>query len=171
MFLKELVKGNKQTGKLIELKRISASYVRYGNRFHCLISYPQNLMSDTSLLFSAGWYCRSRGSLCHRYINQSWIEAQIRPCPLVDCPDTQKHTRFSPLSFISPQAGKLGVGCCGSHQAQGPVGLKIALPAAGMTQTAFFSHTAGPSRVGLSVAEHRDLPGCFILSDRVLHQV
>ena len=50
------------------------------------------------------------------------------------------------------------MGCCGSRQAQGPVGLKIALPAAGMTQTAFFSHTAGPSRVGLSVAEHQRPP-------------
>lgn len=50
------------------------------------------------------------------------------------------------------------MGCCGSAQAQGPVGLQTALLAAGMTQSGSPASTAGPGRVGLCVAELQSPP-------------
>ena len=110
-------------------------------------------MTHTCLLFSAHWFCRSQGSLCHRIGNSKLDRGSDKTLPLADCSDTQKHTRDSRLSFISLQTGKLGVGCCGSAQAQGPVGLQIALLAAGMTQSSSPASSLGPGRVGPCVAE------------------
>lgn len=53
------------------------------------------------------------------------------------------------------------MGCCGSAQAQDPMGLQIALLAAGMTQSGSPASTSGPGRVGPCVAELQRPPQLF----------